>query len=58
MTKAQRLHFRAEDVTPYEHLEFVVKNSTPSQRLKWLGQAWDFWRRVQRLKSSKHKHNE
>jgi len=27
----------------FEHLEFIVKNSTPYQRYRGLEQVWDLW---------------
>lgn len=31
---------------PYEHLEFILKNTTASQRLNWLEEAWNFHRAI------------
>ncbi|MEW5692285.1 MAG: hypothetical protein AB1765_03200 [Candidatus Hydrogenedentota bacterium] len=40
--------FKHEYIIPYEHLEFVVKNTTPYQRLKKLEETWLLWRAIRR----------
>lgn len=32
----------------FEHLEYVIKNTTPYQRFKCLEQMWDFWYEVRK----------
>lgn len=41
---------RVKDIEPFEHLDFVVKNTTAYQRFKWLEMAWDFWHKIQDAK--------
>lgn len=36
----------------HEHLEFWVKNTTYTQRLKWLEEAHHFVRQIERLRQS------
>jgi len=37
MRKIKKADFKVKDVAPNEHLEFLIKNTTPCQRWKWLG---------------------
>lgn len=41
-------NFKAGEIIPYEHLEFVVRNTTPYQRWKGLEFAWLLWRAVRK----------
>ena len=43
MSKIKINNFKIKDIEPFEHLAFIVKNTTPYQRLKWLEQAWNLW---------------
>lgn len=38
-----------QEIEPFEHLDDVVKNTTPHQRLKALEQMWDFWYQVRKV---------
>jgi hypothetical protein len=31
------------DIESFEHLDFIIKHTTPQQRFRWLEQAWKFW---------------
>jgi hypothetical protein len=39
-----------KDIESFEHLDFVLKNTTPLERFKWLENAWDFWYRLKKNK--------
>ena len=43
MSKVRINNSNIKNIEPFEHLGFVVKNTTPSQRFKWLEQAWNLW---------------
>lgn len=36
-------------IKPFEHLEFIIKNTTPHQRYKGLEQLWDIWYKVRKI---------
>ena len=42
MSVARGLNPPPRKGVPYEHLEFILKNTTASQRLNWLEEAWNF----------------
>ena len=48
MSKIKAGNFKLKDVEPFEHLEFVLRHTTPSQRLKWLEQAWEYWYQIRK----------
>ena len=48
MNKIKAGNFRIKDIVPFEHLEFILKHTTPYQRFKWLEKAWDFWYRIRK----------
>ena len=52
MKKIKKAEFEVKDVEPFEHLEFVVKNTTAAQRLKWLESAWNFWYELEMRRAS------
>lgn len=33
-----------------EHLDYILKNTTPYQRMVWLGKAIAFWKTIQKQK--------
>lgn len=39
---------KISEIEPFEHLDYVVKNTTPYQRLKWLEQAWNLWYQIRK----------
>jgi ABC-type lipoprotein release transport system permease subunit len=47
MNKAKVINFKLKDLTPDEHIEFILKKTTPLQRFKWLEEAWNFWHSLQ-----------
>lgn len=46
MKAARKANPAARKGLPYEHLEFILKNTTASQRLHWLEEAWNFQRAI------------
>ncbi len=48
MKAVRRINPPPRKVVPYEHLEFILKNTTASERLNWLEEAWNFRRAVLR----------
>lgn len=32
-----------KNIEPFEHLEFIIKNTTPYQRYEGLEQLWNLW---------------
>jgi len=36
-------NLKIKEIEPFEHLEDIVRNTTPYQRLKCLEQMWKFW---------------
>lgn len=53
MKIGQKLNFKAKNIIPYEHLGFILKSTSPYQRMKWLSQSWDFWRILRKKKVCK-----
>ena len=43
MGKAKLSNLKIRDIEPFEHLEFIVKNTTPYQRYIGLEQLWNLW---------------
>lgn len=43
MNKTKVSKFKVEDIEPFEHLEFIVRNSTPQERYKGLEKLWNLW---------------
>jgi hypothetical protein len=41
-------NFNLKGVAPFEHLEFILKNTTPYNRLVWLGQAYELWSQLRK----------
>lgn len=41
-------NLKVRDIEPFEHLEDIIKNTTPYQRYQWLEQAWEFWRLIRK----------
>jgi hypothetical protein len=41
-------NLKIKEIEPFEHLDDVIKNTTPYQRLKVLEEMWDFWCVVRR----------
>jgi len=48
MNKIKVAKFSIKDIEPFEHLEFIIKNTTPHQRYKGLEQLWDLWYSVRK----------
>jgi hypothetical protein len=48
MRKIKVNNIKVRDIEPFEHLEFVVKNTTPYQRYKGLEMAWNFWYEIRK----------
>ena len=48
MNKVRINNFRIRNIEPFEHLDYIIKNTTPTQRLKWLEQAWYLWREIRK----------
>lgn len=44
----KRNNLKPKYIESFEHLQFVVKNTTPEQRYKGLEQAWNFWYEVRK----------
>lgn len=51
MKTARNINIAPRKGIPYEHLEFILKNTTASQRLNWLEEAWNFNRAILKNKS-------
>lgn len=37
------------NIEPFEHLEFILQNTTPYQRYKGLEQTWNLWYNVRKI---------
>lgn len=48
MKKIELNKIRHKDNEVFEHLEFIVKNTTPYQRYKVLEEMWDLWFRIRK----------
>jgi len=49
---------KGKESISYEHLEFIVKTTTPYERFKWLEDAWNFWHKLNYQKTAKVKERE
>lgn len=48
MNRTKIGNFRIRNIEPFEHLEFIIKHTTPYQRYKGLQQLWDLWYKVRK----------
>ena len=47
MKKAMK---KGKKILPYKHLDHILKNTTPYQRMIWLKKAIEFWKIIQKQK--------
>lgn len=48
MNKAKTYNSREKNFfNRYSYLEFIISKTAPSQRYKWLKEAWSFWHQIQ-----------
>lgn len=48
MSRIKAINSKINNIEVFEHLDYVVKNTTPAQRFQWLEEAWNLWYEVRK----------
>jgi alpha-L-arabinofuranosidase len=48
MKRIKAINSKISKIEVFEHLDYVVRNTTPAQRFQWLEEAWNFWYEIRK----------